>query len=635
MSKPRLEDNFYEYVNYEWLNTATIPSDRSSMSAFGELDIKLEKLLKDLTVQWANGQKELPNDPMMKQYVEFYKMIIDKDKRKEIGIKPAKDFLKNIEELKSFEQLASNFDYFNNRYVSLPLSFGVGEDFKNNKLQVLWLDEFSLILPSKETYENEQEANRLMTVWINMVFDLLQKYGFDERKSNDLINKAIAFDLKIKDYVLSDVQKADYVSLYNPREILWYADKSSIFNIPNIAEQLVGQKVEMMPCSNVKFIENLNNIFNSETFEEYKALFFIKNLIFAASYLDEETRIKATEFKNAIYSIQKPRDLEMFAYDLATKYFKEPLGMYYAKHFFGEKAKKDVEHMVANMIEVYKKNLEENTWLSKETIKKAITKLNKLGVMVGYPEIIRPFYKDFVVKTYEQGSNILENVLFFESIKTQYNLSQYNQLKNDKYWSMSPAEINAYFNPFANHIVFPAAILQAPYYDINQSSSANYGGIGAVIAHEISHAFDNNGSQFDENGSLNNWWTDEDRVKFDEKIAAVIKLYDGKETKYGKVNGKLTVSENIADIGGVSCAFEAAKLENDFNPKNFFENWARVWRMIITEGSAKRRLESDVHSPSEIRGNVVLLNNPDFTKTYNLNENDQMFLPEEEQIKIW
>ncbi|MEA4333821.1 M13 family metallopeptidase [Mycoplasma sp. 1232] len=635
MSKPRLEDNFYEYVNYEWLNTATIPSDRSSMSAFGELDIKLEKLLKDLTVQWANGQKELPNDPMMKQYVEFYKMIIDKDKRKEIGIKPAKDFLKNIEELKSFEQLASNFDYFNNRYVSLPLSFGVGEDFKNNKLQVLWLDEFSLILPSKETYENEQEANRLMTVWINMVFDLLQKYGFDERKSNDLINKAIAFDLKIKDYVLSDVQKADYVSLYNPKEITWYDDKSSIFNIPNIAEQLVGQKVEMIPCSNVKFIENLNNIFNEETFEEYKALFFIKNLIFAASYLDEETRIKATEFKNAIYSIQKPRDLEMFAYDLATKYFKEPLGMYYAKHFFGEKAKKDVEHMVANMIEVYKKNLEENTWLSKETIKKAITKLNKLGVMVGYPEIIRPFYKDFVVKTYEQGSNILENVLFFESIKTQYNLSQYNQLKNDKYWSMSPAEINAYFNPFANHIVFPAAILQAPYYDINQSSSANYGGIGAVIAHEISHAFDNNGSQFDENGSLNNWWTDEDRVKFDEKIAAVIKLYDGKETKYGKVNGKLTVSENIADIGGVSCAFEAAKLENDFDPKNFFENWARVWRMIITEGSAKRRLESDVHSPSEIRGNVVLLNNPDFTKTYNLNENDQMFLPEEEQIKIW
>ena len=217
----------------------------------------------------------------------------------------------------------------------------------------------------------------------------------------------------------------------------------------------------------------------------------------------------------------------------------------------------------------------------------------------------------------------------------EYNFDKYSKPVENDLWSMSPDMVNAYYNPQLNHIVFPAGILQEPFYDLSQHPSANYGGIGAVIAHEISHAFDNNGSQFDEFGNLADWWTKEDFEQFDARAQKMIEAWTGEKSFGGEVNGTLTVSENIADAGGISCALEAAKMEDDYNADEFFKNWARVWRFKSSEEYAQMLLAVDVHAPAPLRGNVQLKHLDEFYSTYDIKPGDGMYLPEDKRVQIW
>ncbi|WP_027121576.1 M13 family metallopeptidase [Mycoplasma leonicaptivi] len=634
MDKNLLKQDFFAEVNKKWLSEAKIPDDRSSIGSFVELDLALEKLLKQTLNDWSKDFSKIPNNNQLKNMVKFYQMVLDNSKRKELGWTPVKEHLQKIESFKSFSDIAKlSRDEFL-EYSYLPLDFSVYEDFIDNTKRIVWLGELSTILPSKETYTQEKEKNKLLKVWSEMVFDLLIDYGKNEKETQELITSAIKFDDFYKDFVKSSVENADYVAQYNlkERDELNY---SKWLKIPEILDNIIKQKVTEASVQNLKAYEKFDEIFCEANFNNYKAMLFIKNLLDVTPYLSEEIRQKAAKFRNAVYSIQKTRDLDNYAYDLTNKFFNMPLGMYYANTFFGEKAKKDVEDMVQSMINVYKARLQENTWLSKQTIEKALLKLSTFDVMVGYPEIIRPYYDNFIVKDYKEGGTLFTNVKLFQKEITEYILSLYHKSEDKRYWSMSPAVINAYYNPIKNHIVFPAAILAYPFYDIKQSRAANYGGIGAVIAHEISHGFDNNGAQFDEKGQLNNWWTDSDRQEFQKRTQGVIDLFDGQETEFGKVNGKLTVSENIADLGGFECALEAAQKEKDFDAKEFFINWATIWRSIYKEGAAKRQLDSDVHSPAKIRANVILSNNNLFNETFEITENDKMFVQPSKRVKIW
>ncbi|WP_435129061.1 M13 family metallopeptidase [Mycoplasma sp. 6243] len=630
------KDDFYEYVNAEWLKTAKIPEDRSSIGSFVELELNLEKLLKNLISLWSLGKQELPKDhPMMSDLVKFYQLIINSKKRNELGWQPVRNFLDRIYQFNSFNDIFNaNRDVWLN-YNFLPLELQIYEDFTDNDKRILWLDSVSVILPSKETYEQPKEKEKLLNAWKNMVNDLLLDYGFAQQKVNIMIENAIAFDDIYKDYILSSVEQADYVSLYNlkTREELSLFSKK--YDFLRLLDLIIGQKVSEASIPNLRLFAKFDEIFNEVNFEKFRDSMFIKNMLATTTYLSEEIRIKATEYANAVNSVAKVRELNDFAYDLTSKFFGMPLGMFYADKYFGSKAKADVENMIASMIDVYKDSLLHNSWLSKETIQKAILKLEKFEPMVGYPEKIRPYYAKFKVKTYQDGSNIFENIKEFNKHISEYQLSLYHKSEDKKLWGMTPATINAYYNPMRNQIVFPAAILASPFYDVNQSKSANFGGIGVVIAHEISHGFDNNGAQFDENGKLNNWWTANDLNEFKKRTQAVIDLYDGTETEYGKVNGKLTVSENIADLGGFDCALKAAQKYPDFDAHAFFENWATVWRAIYKEGRAKRLLDSDVHTPTKVRANKVLSNNELFLKIYDIKEGDQMYLSPEKRIKIW
>ncbi len=329
---------------------------------------------------------------------------------------------------------------------------------------------------------------------------------------------------------------------------------------------------------------------------------------------------------------KEPKSKKKSAYYFATGQFDQVVGLYYAHKYFGETAKNDVHKMVEKMVAVYQKRLSENEWLSEDTKKKAVTKLNTLGIQVGYPDELDPLYKKFTVN---EDENLYDNDARFTHIILEDHFSRWGKKVNRTRWEMPAHMVNAYYNPSFNVIVFPAAILQAPFYSLEQSSSENYGGIGAVIAHEISHAFDNNGAQFDELGNLHNWWTADDMKHFKALAQDEIDQFDGLETKAGKVKGKLVVSENIADAGGLSCALEAAKAEDSADIKAFFINWGRIWRMKSSLEREKLLLSIDVHSPNELRANVQPKNLIDFYTAFDIQPGDGMYLPEEQRVNIW
>lgn len=259
-------------------------------------------------------------------------------------------------------------------------------------------------------------------------------------------------------------------------------------------------------------------------------------------------------------------------------------------------------------------------------------KLSTIGLNVGYPDVIPARYTLFVV---DEQAGLLANALRFRAIQVAHSFSQFKLSPDKTEWEMPADMVNAYYHPFHNIIVFPAAILQAPFYSLEQSKSANYGGIGAVIAHEISHAFDTNGARFDEKGNLNSWWTDADFKAFEERTDAMVKEFDGLDSAGATVNGKLVVSENVADVGGMSVALEAAKSEDEVSLTDFFTNWATVWRMNASKEYMKLLSKVDVHAPARLRANVQVTNFADFFTTFDVTPTDKMWRAPEDRVQIW
>ncbi|MGY6172347.1 M13-type metalloendopeptidase [Candidatus Mycoplasma pogonae] len=633
MTDKMYKKDFYRYINQEWLKQAQIPGDRSSISGFGELDINIEKLLMNLSADWANGKQAVPSDELIKNYVEMYKLAMDKTKRAELGFQPVVKYLNQIQDLKCFKDVAAAMYSMRHIWSFAPFFLYVSEDFLDPKTQTMWMTEPGTILPSTDFYGTEN-GDKLLVVYKNMVIGLLKDYGMDELDANEMVDKALKFDNLLKDFVLTSVEKADYTKRYNPIKI---ADlpKNNYFDISALAAEIAKQPVKEIIVSNKRFLESLDKLYNAETFENFKSLLFIKTLLAFAHLLSDETRIKASEFSRAVTGTVETQSFEKHCFNLAKSFFSAPLGIYYGKTYFGEVAKQDVVNMIHEMIGVYKTRLEENTWLSETTKQKALLKLSKLKPMIGYPDEMEPYYNQFNTISYQNGGDLVTNNINFSKAIQDYNDSLYLKEENPNYWSMSAATVNAYFHPMKNQIVFPAAILNLPFYSIERNASANFGAIGAVIAHEISHAFDNNGARFDENGRMNNWWTKEDEARFKEKQEAIIELYNDYKTEIGNVNGKLTVSENIADTGGFACALEAAQKRNDFDAKKFLVSWAEAWRQKAHKEYKELLLKTDVHAPAEARANVQIKNCDLFYDIYDVVEGDEMFLPKEKRIKIW
>lgn len=627
-----IKDDLYEAVNGGWLKTAKIPDDKPATGGFNDLVNEIDKQLMDDFDAYATG-KEKSDDSRFNEMIKLYRLAKKFDWRKKVGPQPLKRMLASVENLNSYEDYQSQWKNWILAGMPSPISFDIDADMKNATVYALFASSPSLILPDKSYYEAEKKAqhDQLLQLWSSMVEALMDKLGYSKEEAKKIIDDAIKFDALLAPNVKSAEEAADYSKMYNPQTVAELASATDQLDIAAIIKQLVGEEPEKVIVTEPEYFKALNKILQ-DNFELFKNWALIRVIRENASYLDDEMREINGRYGRALSGSKKPVSQRKFAFYLARDMFSQVAGDYYGKKYFGPQAKADVHHMVEQMIKVYKGRLTNNQWLSKDTRDKAILKLDKLGIQVGYPDKIPALYEQFKV---DEEESLIANLNQLTVTANKELFSRWNKPVDRMRWEMSAATVNAYYHPFKNIIVFPAAILQAPFYSLKQSSSQNYGGIGAVIAHEISHAFDNNGSLFDEFGNLNNWWTDEDSAHFKQLAQKMIEEFDGIPFAGQKVNGKLTVSENIADAGGLSCALEAAKNEADFNAQEFFINWATIWRMKATEQYMQLLLSIDVHAPQKLRANIQAENLDDFYRAFDIKPGDEMYRAPEDRVHIW
>ena len=630
-----LKNDFYEFVNGDWMKTAVIPEDKPATGGFQDLVDGIDKLLMTEFDDMLAKKNNIPQGKM-KDAIAYYELANDYAMRDKLGAEPIQEFLAKIAALKGYDDLNKQLTDWVLDGFALPFALDVDQDMKNTQQNVLFAYPADTILPDKTYYEKDHpQGEALLKVFADMTIRVLEKMGHSTTEAKKITQDALAFDRLIVPNVRSSEENADYSKNYNPRSFTEFCAYAPVLDLKDLVETLVNATPETIIVTEPDYFDALNELLTEENFPLLKNWLYIQTALSYTNLLSEDLRQLGGTYARQLSGAPSAMPQKKAAFYLANGRFSQVVGQFYGTKYFGEKAKEDVKHMVQTMIGIYQDRLEKNDWLSKETRTKAITKLNKLGVQVGYPDKIPAFYEKFTTTSKAEGGTLVANSRKFSRIVREDNFSRYGKTADRNEWEMSAATVNAYYHPFKNIIVFPAAILQAPFYSLEQSTSANYGGIGAVIAHEISHAFDNNGAKFDEYGNMNNWWTEADLAHFEKLAAKMIAEFDGIKFAGGKVNGTLTVSENIADAGGVSCALAAAKKEADVSLDDFFTNWAKIWRTKAREQYQQLLLAVDVHAPAKIRANIQLQNVPEFFETYAITKGDGMYKAPEERVHIW
>ncbi|ACG61512.1 metallopeptidase PepO [Streptococcus equi subsp. zooepidemicus MGCS10565] len=627
------QEDFYQAVNGKWAETAVIPDDKPRTGGFSDLADEIEDLMLTTTDAWLAGE-HVPNDAILENFVKFHRLVADYDKRDQVGVAPALDLIEEYKALGSFAEFASKVaDYeLNGKPNQFP--FSVAPDFMNAQLNVLWAEAPGLILPDTTYYAKDNDKGKeLLAIWRGMQEELLPKFGFSHEEAKDLLDKVITLDKQLADYVLSREEYSEYAKLYHPYDWAEFTKLVPELPLDDIFTVILGEVPDKVVVPEERFwTEFAADYYSEKNWELLKAWLVLTAAGAYHTYLTDEIRVLSGVYSRALSGTPQAMDKKKAAYYLAQGPFNQALGLWYAGEKFSPEAKADVEHKVAKMIEVYKSRLETADWLAPATREKAITKLNVITPHIGYPEKLPETYAKKVI---DDKLSLVENAQNLAKISIAHSWSKWNKPVDRSEWHMPANMVNAYYDPQQNQIVFPAAILQAPFYSLSQSSSANYGGIGAVIAHEISHAFDTNGASFDEHGSLKNWWTDEDYAAFKERTDKIVEQFDGLDSYGAKVNGKLTVSENVADLGGVACALEAAQSEPDFSARDFFINFATIWRMKAREEFMQMMASIDVHAPGQWRTNVTLTNFDEFHQEFNIKEGDPMWRAPEDRVIIW
>ena len=384
-----------------------------------------------------------------------------------------------------------------------------------------------------------------------------------------------------------------------------------------------------------RWLEALNKVYTEENLPLIKNYIEIVNLIFASYYLNEDFENANKEYESSLLGMTGSISKQDEAIDTVNSMMGMAVGKIYAKRYISPKTKEDVEGITKEIIEAYKKRINSLDWMSKSTKKNAIDKLDKLDVEIGYPENWDDYSK-LNIRSYEEGGSLFENVLTLRIAAYDEMFSKINQPVDRKKDIFTPQTVNAYYSANRNAIIIPGGIIQGHFYDPNATKEVNLGGIGTIIGHEISHAFDNTGSQYDSDGNINNWWSEEDYKQFTEKAQRIGDFYSNIEVMQGeKINGYLTVGENIADIGGVSCLLDILGTMDNPDYKAFFQSYAVTWRQITTKEYAEYALRVDVHSPNKFRVNGVLPQFQKFYDTYGITEKDGMYVKPEDRVGIW
>lgn len=625
----RPQDNLYLAVNSAWQKDAKIPADRTEIGVNTEIDMRIEKRMMTDLDQLAGGKTELPKIQNLEKGINLYKLALDFERRNHDGAEPIKADLKQLTALTDFAQFNQTAPALND-ITNLPFSFDVEADMKNTAEHVFEFGGPVTFLPDTTSYQQD-DAEKLLGILEKQSVNLLRMAGIDGQEAQGYVKNALAFDKKLAKVVKSTEEWADYPAAYNPYSLDDFLAKFKSFNMKEFLRQILPVLPDKVIVLEPRFLDHAEELINSANFTEIKGWMITKFINNVASSLSQSFREAAFPYHQAISGQTELTPQKRHAYYVANNAFSEVFGVYYGKKYFGEEAKADVTDMIQRMIKVYEERIQANNWLSETTKEKAIIKLRALVLKIGYPEKIEKVYDLIQV---DPTKSLYENEKNIAQVVEKYNLAQLIKQVDRSVWLMPGNMNNACYDPQRNDITFPAGILQAPFYDLKQSRGTNYGGIGATIAHEISHAFDNNGAKFDEHGNMKNWWTEEDFEEFNKRTKAAIDIYDGLSYGPSKLNGKQIVAENIADLGGLTCAIQANKSENG-DMKELFENYARSWAQKQRPEAIKTEIAVDVHAPQPTRVNIPSQCQDEFFETFDVKENDGMWLDPDQRVKIW
>ncbi len=632
MENIRIQDDLYTYVNQEKLEELVIPDDMPMAGGFAVLSTDVEKLMIN-EFNTMCSEASYPNDYLARA-CKLFTMAKDVKRKKKHGIKPA---LKNLAILKKLNTLRGYNLHTKElilKGIAMPINIAVEPNMKDTTHHCVMIQGPSVILPDTSYYAEgkEQQRDMLLNMWSGFTKQVLAIAGHSEEEVEALIQNTLSFDAQIAKYVKSNEEWSEYTKMYNPMKTGRVAGMVKPLNLKKLLSDLFGKIPEEIIVAEPRYFKNFKEVFNPDSFEMYKDWAYVTGLMGSCSLLSEELRDLGGGFRRALSGIAASSTPEKFAYQLASGMYSEPVGLYYGEKYFGEEAKADIIDIVRQIVATYQKRIKDNDILEQATKDKAILKLSKMGIKMGYPDRVEAIYDKLV---FDESKSLFDAVSTLRAIRISENFAKLDKEVDRTHWAMPGHMVNACYDPFVNDITFPAAILQAPFYSIHQTRSENLGGIGAVIGHEISHAFDSNGAKCDELGNLNNWWTKADERKFNKKVNAMIKQFDGIELPWGKVNGKFTVSENIADNGGMAVTLDIMSSSEGVSFEEYFTNWAKVWCQKAKPEYQALLLQVDVHGPNYLRANMPPRNFPEWYETFNVKKSDKMYIAPSKRVVIW
>ncbi|MFW9286336.1 M13 family metallopeptidase [Glaesserella parasuis] len=637
------QQDFYRYVNGKWVDTTQIPSDRTSWGTLAELNELNEKRSVEL-LQAVISNPNFANDEKAQRLKALYQSYTDLTAREKLGLSPIQADLSRIERIKTFAELEQYLINETKQGNEMLFGWSVFAHLKNSRQNAIYFSNDSLGL-SNDYYQKDTPENRkTLQLYQDYVAQMLH---FAQVKNPKQKAKAIVeYEKAIAKTLFTNEQRRDIQKRYNPLSINELAKASKHINLANYLNA-VGVNTEEVIVWEPNFLKQFDQLINPQNLALIKDYLRFKTISNASTYLN-----KALDDANfAFYGKQlvgqkQQRPLDKRALRLINNQIGQEFAQFYVEKFFPATAKKDLLEMAGYLVKAYHQRIDNLSWMSAETKAKAKVKLDKFIVEVGYPNKWKD-YSQLHLKTVEQGGSLYANLREIAKWNYQEALSKIGKPVDLNEWGMLPQVVNASYSPLMNRIVFPAGILQAPLYDMNADPAVNFGAIGAIIGHEITHGFDDSGSKFDGDGNLKEWWTAEDRQKFEALADQLVAQFDKFEVAPKIfVNGRFTLGENIADLGGLSIAYDALKryeqdhgvtpiLENLTPDQRFFMSWTRSWRNKATVQALTHQVKSDPHAPGQYRAFAPVLNISGFHNAFNTKQGDAMYRPINERIRIW
>jgi len=637
----RPQDDFYRFVNGHWLQVTEIPADRSNYGAFTLLQEAAERDLHAILEEAARQNAAAGTD--QQKIGDFYASFMDEATIEKRGLEPLKDELTRIEQIASRQDLARYMGEAQRLGVAHPFSFYIAVNEKKSTEYIASVFQSGLGMPDRDYYlSKDKRMKEVRDKYLAYVKDLLA--AADTPNADGAAKRIVALETRLAKAHWTRVQNRDAEKTYNRYELDALAKLTPSIDWREFFIGVVAplDKVQALNVTQPSYFQALDKAVREVPLEDWRVYFRYKMLDAYAPDLPQRfVQLHFDFMDRTVSGVQELKPRWKRGVDTAERAIGDLVGKVYVERHFSPAAKQRMDELVANLKRAFAQGIDELEWMTPETKQKAHAKLAAFTTKIGYPEKWRDWSKLEVKR-----DDLIGNEQRAVAVVLDRDIAKLGGPIDRTEWFMTPQTVNAYYNPPTNEVVFPAAILQPPFFDVAADDAVNYGGIGAVIGHEISHGFDDQGRRYDGAGNLNDWWAKQDDAEFTRRTKKLGAQYNAASPLPGlHVNGDLTMGENIADVAGVAMAYRAYKLalgdkaapviDGFTGDQRFFIGWAQVWARKYREDELRRRLLTDPHSPSEYRSNIVVSNQPAFAAAFDVKQGDKMFRPEAERVKIW